>query len=720
MIMRARNAGGIQAGHFMKSITTWALLGASFAALVAPNALAQTAQSETIIVTGRKASGGEFGERSGIPLAQVPQGVQVLTADDLVAYNVRSVGDALRAVPSANVGTPRTSAYQSFSLKVRGFLADQMRNGVRQRYYEDVDASSLTNIERIEVLKGPSSVLFGQSALGGIISVVTRRPEREFGASVWGAVGSYEQTLAGFDLTGPVSAEAGLYYRINGEIERAGTFVDYQDLDRENASLSLTWNASDAVTAYLVTEWVERRTQRNPGLPVAGTVIDNGHGEIARERFLGDPGHSDLEAYAPLVQAWVDIGLGAHWTLTPRISYSGFDSNFTQLRVRSLAADGATVNRTGRFGKEDDNYTIAQIDLSGEIEALGMTHKLLVGAEADRERASFYQENIAAVPTIDAYAPVYGVVSDRPYTFGFYLENDLDGRAVYVQDLIDITDMWSVVAGVRYSDFDDSLAFSFDPVIDAADITETSFDHTNFQLGSTYRLNARWSVFGGYATGFDIESTTGSVDANGNAFKPEESEQFEGGVRYLGEHVRASASLFQIRRLNLLTADPNDPDFSIQTGEVRVRGLEIEGTWSLTDHLSIQGGYAHLDGEITESNNGDLGQELADTPAHQANAFIRYDVPGTDLELRAGVNYVGERQFSNGAVTVYNGVLANTVTLPDYAIVNLGAALTWNDVRFDLAVSNVFDETYYTREFNDFSVMPGEPLQASLRVSKNF
>jgi iron complex outermembrane receptor protein len=704
----------------MKTFVEKALLSASLAVLTTlATAQAQT-QADTIIVTGRKTSGGDFGEKSGIPLEQVPQGVQVLSADDLIEQNARSIGDALRSVPSANIGTPRTSAYQSFSLEIRGFLADQMRNGVRQRYYEDVDASATSNIDRIEVLKGPSSVLFGQSAQGGIISIVTKRPERTFGASLWTAFGSFDQKLGGFDVTGPVSEEAGLYFRANGEIERSGTFVDFQDIDRENASFSLTWNASSDVTAYLVTEWVERRTLRNPGLPVVGTVVSNGVAEIPRGRFLGEPNRSSLEAFAPLVQAWADIKLGAHWTLTPRFSYSGFDTNFTQLRVRSVQADGVTVNRNGRFGKEDDNYTIAQLDLAGEFKTLGLGHNLLVGVEYDREFATFEQENIAGVPTINALAPVYGVVGPRPYDFAFRLEDKIAGAAFYAQDIIDLSSRLSLIAGLRHSRFDQTFAFSDDPVIDAADISEGEFNHTTFQLGGTYKFSDRWSAFGGYATGFDIEATAGGRTRDGAPLDPEESDQFEAGVRHLSKQLAASASLFQIRRKNLLTADPVDPDFSIQTGEVRVRGVEIDGAWTPIADLSLQGGYAFLDSEITESNNGDVGQGWVETPKHQANIFVRYDVPRTPLQVRLGANYVGRRQFSNADVDLFSGLIANSVILPDYVTVDLGAAVTIAKVRVDFALRNLFDETYYSREFNDFSVFPGEPRQFSARLSGNF
>ncbi len=697
---------------------------AGMAALSQPIANAQSANDQSqdiVVITGAKTDGGEFGSKSGIPLELVPQAVQVIDSEELVARNVRSVGDALKAVPSAGVGTPRTSAYQSFSLKVRGFYVDQMRNGVRQRYYEDVDASAISNIERIEILKGPSSVLFGQSAVGGIISVVTKRPERAFGGSVSAVVGSFDQKLASFDVTGPLNEDAGIYFRATGEIERSGTFVDQQDIDRENAALSLTWEASENVTAYFVSEWQERRTQRNPGLPIVGTVVSNGVREIPSETFLGDPGRSDLEAFSPLLQAWVDIKLNDSWTLTPRLSYSELDTNFTQLRVRAVNADGVTVNRNGRFGKEDDTYTIGQIDLAGSVSFAGATHNLLLGVEYNQERSTFYQENIASVPSINALNPTYGTVADRPYPLGFLFGGDVDSWALYGQDRIDFTDRWNVVLGARFTSFETTSLFSTDAVIDASDITEDELDHTTFQIGTTYRLDGGLSLFGGFATGFDMENVTGSRTFGGAPFDPEESEQIEAGLRYSEGPLSGSLSGFEIKRTNVVTDDPVNLGFSIQTGEVRVRGLELEGAWQVADGLSIQGGYAWMDGEVTSSNTGNQGFDLADTPENQANLFVRYRLPALPVELRAGINHVGDRAFSDSAgVTVFPGLLANDVTLPAYTTLDLGATYDFGAARLELSITNVTDETYYTREFNDFSVFPGEPLQASLRLTADF
>jgi iron complex outermembrane receptor protein len=698
-------------------------IAAAHADEAAPKPSEQTeTKVERVIVTGSKASGGEFGSKSGIPLDKLPQSVQVLTEEDMKERGVISMGDALRSVPSANVGTPRTSAYQSFSLKVRGFLADQMRNGVRQRYFEDVDASSMSNIERIEVLKGPSAVLFGQSAVGGIVSIITKRPQREFAASASATVGSHDRYVGSFDVTGPVSEDDGLFFRATGEIERSGTFVDFQDIDRENAALSLTFAPSEDVTAYLVAEWQERRTMRNPGLPIVGTVLSNGVADIPTARFLGEPAVSNLEAFGPLIQAWADIKVADGWTLTPRVSYSGFDSNFTQIRVLEVQADKVTTNRNGRFGKEDDNYTISQLDLQGEFTTGGIGHKLLIGAEYDRERASFLQYNIRiadvnAVLPINALAPAYQFgATPVPLEFAYFGTFDIDGVAAYAQDIIDLTSRWNVVAGVR-----SSWMRSFNTFNGAGDDSRVS--NVVYQLGSTYKLDDHWSIYGGANTGFDNESTSGAFSKSGQPFDPEESDQIEAGLRYTSGDLRASAAVFQIRRTNVLTADPSDPDFSIQTGEVRVRGFEIEGAWNATDELTIEGGYAYLDGKVTKSNNGDQGQQLADTPEHQANIFVRYDVPGLPLQLRAGANYVGDRQFSNASVDLIEGaevLLANTVTLPDYVTVDLGASLMLDNTRFDLAVTNIFDETYFTREFNNTSVFPGEPRQVSLRVSQAF
>jgi len=691
------------------SVSHAALLAASFSTallLSAPGLAHADDMKEDIIVTGAKTTG-DFGEKSGIPISKMPQSVQVVTAEDIIDRGIASVGDALRAVPSANAGNSRVSSYQSFSLKVRGFLADQMRNGVRQRYYEDVDASALSDVERIEVLKGPSSVLFGQSAVGGIVSIVTKRPQKEFSASAAATFGSDDRKLGTFDVTGPLSDN--LYFRLTGEIERSGTFVDYQDQDRENAGFALTYEPSDRVSAHLVTEWVARRSSRYPGLPVIGTIQSNGIREIPVERFLSEPNFSNLDSFAPLVQAWVDFKVNDNWTITPRVSYSGFDSNFQQIRVRGMEPDNVTLNRNGRFGKEDDDYTIAQIDARGSARFLGLDHKILAGVERDNEWSTFYQQQLTNAGQINVLNPVYTFASVSPnLAFDYYGRWGVRGWAYYAQDQIDLTDRWNLILGARYSSFD-----FVNKILDSTGSTTKDTSETDaftYQIGTTYKLDENWSVFGGYNTGIDLESTAGSRSRTGEQFEPEESNQIEAGLRYANDRFNGSVSLFQIRKQNALTTDPVDPDYSVQTGEVTVRGIEIEGAWQVNDALSIQGGYAYMDSEITKSNDGDEGAQLGDTPENQANLFVRYQTPIEGLELRGGVNYVGEALLVN----------ASSIVIPDYTIAELGAAYKIGKVRIDATLTNLFDERYYTASGGSLSVLPGDPRAFNVRVGYQF
>ncbi|MEM6274757.1 MAG: TonB-dependent receptor [Myxococcota bacterium] len=678
---------------------------------------------EILIVTGTEQP---FGEKSGIPLSKIPQGVQVIDAEELIARDVKSIGEALRVVPSANVGTPRTAAYQSFSLTIRGFLADQMRNGVRQRYYEDVDASALSNIERLEVLKGPSSVLYGQSALGGIVSIVTKQPKDEFSATLSAVGGSYRRAAMSFDVTGPITDTLAL--RLNGELERSDTFVDFQDLVRENLAFSALWTPTSSFEAHLNVEWTSRRTLRYPGLPASGTLTTELAPELPRDRFLAEPDQDELLARAPLIQAWADIALADGWTLTPRFSMSGFRTRFTQIRVLETDADGVTVNRNGRYGSEDDLYTIGQLDLTGTLHTGPLRHHVLVGVELDIERATFDQENIVdedgntLVPPINAANPEYGLIPQRPFAFGFALESDIDGLAVYAQDRIVLFDDLSVIVGGRWSRFDVSSAFSVDPIIDAEDIIEDDFDYRVWQAGGTYALTPQFSFFGGYATGFDIENVAGSRDIDGAPLQPEESEQLEAGTRLDFGSLRSSVSGFRIRRKNLANDDPQNPGFSIQTGEVRAQGFEMEAEVAPVKSVRVQMGYAFLDNEITSSTNGDEGDAVPGVARHQANAFVRWFVPSTDLELRGGVYFVGDRAFSSARVDVAPGVAANELELDAYVTMDVGAAYTWSLFRLDAAVTNVTSTRYYTTEnaFNNFAVLPGAPLQASLRLTATF
>lgn len=670
-------------------------------------------KSRTIIVTGTKFSG-EFGAKSGIALERLPQSVQIVTADSLIKQGATSIGDALRSVPSANIGNSRTSRFQSFSIKLRGFLADQMRNGIRQRYYEDVDASALSNIERIEVLKGPSAVLYGQSAVGGIISIITKQPQAEFTGSAAVTSGRFDQKIATIDVGGPISDTLGI--RVTGEIERSGTFVDFQDIDRENLAVNVRWQPRDGIDAHLVAEYVERRTLSNPGLPVVGTLISNGVARVPQSRFLAEPAFADLKADSPLLQGWVDFRLADGWAITPRVQYSELNTPFTELRIRGVeAGNPLLVRRTGRIGVEDDSYTIAQLDLTGMIKTGSVTQTVLIGYEYDRERSIFIQSTLVSVPSINSLNPVYLTRAQRPaLSFAFNLKQRLDSHAVYAQDQIELTNRLGLVLGIRHAWLTNDGFFSSDPTtFGVADVEKV--EKTSFQAGATYKLDAGFSLFGGYNSGYDVENSFGgSPTVNGNRLQPETSRQFEAGLRFSDARSRFSLAAFEISRRDVAGDDPDNPGFSRNLGSLRVRGIEFEGESAITKSLTLTAGYAYLDGEIRASATpSEVGGRLADVPHHSANLSLAYDIIGTPFDITASGRYQSKRAIAN----------ANSLSLPSLFLADIGIGADVGKFRFDLTASNIFDRRYLTvsgLQGNANVVFPGDPLTIGLRAAVNF
>jgi iron complex outermembrane receptor protein len=666
---------------------------------------------ETIIVTGSKLQ--KFGVKSGIPIDQMPQSIQVITAGDLSLPGVRSLEDALRVVPSSTVAHNRVSGFGGNTLRIRGFAAQQIRNGIYQRFYDGTDPSAISNIDRIEVLKGPSAVLFGQSGLGGIVSIITKQPTETLTGSVAVTGGSYDQKLATIDIGGPVTTSFG--YRLTGEIERSGSFVNEMDVERENIGAAVAWRPDADVSAHLVLEYLHRKTLENPGLPTIGTVISNGIATVDRSAYLGEPAFSLQENHAPLVQAWVDIKLSESWTLTPRFQYSEWNNISRSTTLLPPDPGNPTlIPRVGRNAGEKDHFYVAQLDLAGDVALFGTRHQILAGAEYNDDSVPFRMESTlpCGIGPIDVLNPTYGCGAPTG-NFGFLAEAKLEGYALYFQDQIKLTNAWSVIAGVRHarSVNDNSFVTDVFSTFNSADLSNTSW-----QLGTTYDLGGGLSVFGGYNTGYDLGAVTGSRRFDGTPFEPETSDQAELGVRLAGETLRASLSVFRIHRNNVAVPDPANFGFQLQEGQFRVQGLELQGAWSPVENWVIEGGYAYLDGEISRTTDlALLGADLAETPRHSATLSVRATLG--EFDVRAGIAYVGERKMINGG----------TVTLPDYATVDLGVGTTLGPVRVEAALTNVFDETYYfTDNASRYSlgtedrVLPGEPRNVSLRLSYHF
>jgi iron complex outermembrane receptor protein len=266
------------------------------------------------------------------------------------------------------------------------------------------------------------------------------------------------------------------------------------------------------------------------------------------------------------------------------------------------------------------------------------------------------------------------------------------------------------VAGIRHSRSKNRNAFNGTPSAPA------NLTNTSWQIGTTYQLGGGVSVFGGYNTGYDLGAVTGSRKVDGTAFAPETSDQAEAGVRLVRDTLRASASAFRVRRNKVAVPDPANIGFQLQQGTFRVQGVELEGEWSPAPGWWLQGGYAYLDGIVSETTDAALlGARLAETPRHSATASAR--VALGRAELRASANYVGARKMINGGA----------VTVPDYLTVDMGAGTALGPIRIDAVLSNLFDKVYYYSDnLSRYSLgtenrlFPGEPRTFSVRVAYDF
>lgn len=631
----------------------------------------------------------------------VPQSTQTINSSMIADLGVVDVGDVLKQVPSAFAGNNRLAPFSSFSWKIRGFDASVTRNGFRQLYFEDVDQSAFSNIERVEIIKGPGSVAVGKEGLGGTIHMVTKRPEKEFSGSAHVSAGEFSSKTGGFDLTGTLG-DTGLGIRLNGEIERSGTFVDFQDIDRDNISLTATWDKGGALRAFFLAEYQRRETLPNPGLPVTGTVLSNGVGKVKSNRYLGEPNVDYLDTWSPLIQAWLEFDIAENWTLSPRYQHFEFNVNQQQTRLRAPGA-GSLITRNGRFNfHERDETDTFQLELKGKFDIGATAHQVVFGLETNRHEYIGDWFNYAAVPAIDALNPVYLGAPPAAGAFNTF-SGSIDTDEAYFQDLVKIGEKLDVLVGLR------KVKVNIDSEFNGGLTPGQNDSNTSYQLGAAYKFRPNWSVFAGVSTALSVDNIVGTVSATNAPFKPEKSRQREIGIKHQSANVNASLSLFHILFENATTGDPANPGFDIQSGEQRSRGIEFEGGWQATSNWYLSGGIAYIDAEITRSNNGDVGFNLGNVANVQGNVWSRYSItPAVALGL--GANYVGKRE----------GTISNTYELPAY--VTADASVSWMidpKLKAEVFVKNLFDKTYYTGN-NDFSVYPGAPRTAFARLTVNF
>ncbi len=645
----------------------------------------------SVTVDGRAADEGYVAEvstagtKTDTPLIEVPQSVSVVNRDQMDAQNVQSVGDALRY--SAGVLSNTSAISQRFdNIAVRGFdvsSTGMLRDGLRGTTAQAWPKVEPYGLERVDVLRGPSSMLFGQNSPGGMVNQITKRPTATTLREIQIQGGSFDRLQGQFDLGGAADGEGKFLYRLTG-LARSGEtqFTGVPD-DKVFIAPAFTWAPSADTTLTILGDYnKDKFGPPRPFIPIYGTLLANPNGKLPRNQFLDEPSLKNHRTQYSVGYLF-DQRLGTGLTFRSNGRYAHVDLTSNTASGMSLRPDMRTLNRTGyNFSIEGDTYSI-----DNQLQALwklgGVEMVTLAGFDYRRSRED-YDLLSGAASAIDIYNPVYG----RPYgpiaTPNASTMQTADQYGLYAQQQGRIADRWVVTLNGRQ---DWSLTDTQNRLRNTtANQNDSAF---TYRAGLTYLAGAGIAPYVSYATSFLPVLGTNFY---GQPYKPMKGEQWEAGVKYQPEGFSGfvTASVFDLRQTNVRTQDPNNTLNQIQTGEVRSRGIELQGVARPLAGLDLVASVTFNDLEVTKSNNRvELGKRPTGMPAQMASMWADYTIQTgalAGLGFGGGVRYVGSSKADT----------ANTINVPSYTLADAAIHYQFNGYRLALNATNLFNTDYYS------------------------
>lgn len=626
--------------------------------------------------------------KADVPMLEVPQSVSVVTGDQLEAQDADRLSEALRYTPAVQ-GEPFGFEPRTTFLRFRGFDATTTglyRDGLQLRnpgFAVGYDPEPY-GAERIEVPKGPASVLYGAGNPGGLVDFVSKKPTREPFHEIALEPGSFERFQGKLDLSGPIDEEGVLSYRLTGLFRESDTQVDMIGNDRVFVAPALAWRPGEATSLTVMGRFQEDETRSSQRLPAEGTLFPNPNGVIPVERFTGEPDVDRYDRSQRSVTSLFEHASGEVFSFRQKTRYYTVDLDDVTIFTAGLRPDGRTIDRFlfESFGELDglalDNQARARFP-TGPAE-----HDLLLGVDVQRVDVEL-EQNFGGAPPLDVFDPSYGADVAEPAPF-VETDTEQDQIGVYLQERLTLHDRWILSLNGR---LDLASTRTTDRLAETS--PEQDDDELTGRAGLVYRSDVGLAPYASYATSFLPSLGT---DESGDPFEPERGRQLELGLRYRppGTNGLVSVAFFDLTRENFLQTDP-ETFRQVQTGEANSTGVELQGNASLENGLSLVGSFAFQDVEITESVvPAELGDRPMQVPEVMASAWADYTVqtgPLAGAGLGAGVRHQGATF----------GDTPNTLDVPDATLVDAMARYDVGDVRFQVNVHNVLDEHYVASAF---------------------
>lgn len=659
---------------------------------------------------------------------EVPQTVNVVTARQIRAQGAQTVTEALRYTPGITSGGFPDRVGLFDEVTSRGFLpAPLYLDGLHLPYGNGSTGGAMQidpyTLERVEVLKGPASVLYGQNQPGGIINMVSKRPTATPIHEIVFGGGSQDRRYGAFDFGGPIDPQGQWLYRLTGTVTDKNGEIDYTEQKRYMLAPSLTWMPNEQLTLTFYGHFQkDNDVPEAQGLPAVGTVFASQQGRIKRSTFIGEPGLNSYDRDQFSIGYEASYVLNDIWTLRQNTRYASVDDRYV------APLHGYRFVTNPKTGADDQRYmTRYGVDWAQNNKALGVDniaqarfttgevqHNVLIGLDRYHYNSKFLGRYDYNPPIIDLYDPVYG--QGLNYVNPYRWDNTIDQTGLYVQDQLD-WGRWFLTLGGRYD-----WAKTDNRVPLAGTRSGSRDEQFSGRAGLGYKFDSGVTPYLSYAESFQPLSGT---DASGKPFAPSTGKQYEAGIKYqpVGQESFVQLSVYQIDQQNALTTNPGNPAFSNQSGALRSRGVELEGKFNVLDDLNVIASVARNQVKYTKDNDGRQGRHVAGTSPLTASLWLDYQVRGDSLWRGVGGG-IGARYVrgSDGTETADDHFVIPSYTVYDAMLSYDFAAspLQVRGLKLKLNMHNLEDRRYISSCTSDLDCYYGEGRTMTTDLTYNW
>lgn len=636
------------------------------------------------------------------PIFETARSISIEDQQQLLDKGVLELADAYVYAPGVT-GQTYGFATRGDWVKVRGLDVPEYRDSLQALFgnYNNT-RSHVYTLEQVEILKGPSSVLYGQGSPGGLVNVVSKRPQDEAYREVVAEYGNFDRKQIATDLTGPLDAEGKFLYRMIALYRDSDTQIDHVKDDALVIAPSITWRPGMSTNITLLGNYQDYDGQAGAQfLPTYGTLLPAPNGEFMDPNvFLGEPEFDRYDTKTKSITLLADHDFNASWGMEATARYTKGEAAYNQAWAAFIGGnryidDEGNVMRTFYKNVADSKQFAVDVRLRGEFSTGGLEHNVLVGVDYQdvTTDSDYYYAFAPAGYGINVFNPVYGNVPTDA-ELGPYFDNPENKNqqvGFSIQDQIRVGNLL-VTLGLRGDKVDS----------DTGAATQED-EELSTSIGLMYQLPGGFSPYASFSESF--EPVVGTK-FDGSAYAPQKGKQYEVGIKFQPEGTNAliTASYFDIRQSNLLTADPDHPGFSVQEGNVDIKGFEFEALGSIGD-FTLEGNYSYLDTITT------AGFRLPSVPEHQASTWVTYRPQDVLVGFKAGfgVRYMGAS---------WDG--ADGLKTPSYTLADAMVGYETEQWDLSLNVRNLTNKQYFATCIARGDCFPGKDRTVVARLAVKF